>query len=120
MSGWFARLLGKPQRPRSALEVIQAYGAVLAARKTIISDVGTLPFPKREIKLALLGYIASLPPGPDREQFRVAFISLGDFQDLAECRRLGKNPDELGVAENLALLEELKAVEVAFAKGMNE
>ena len=114
MRGLLAKLgIGAKPKPQDVRSIVAAYGKVLETRKQVICDIRDLPYSKEDIKSALFGAMSVIPTGPVKEQFRHAYVSLGDFQDLAECRRTNQNPDTLAVAENVMLANELKALEAA-------
>jgi hypothetical protein len=67
-------------------EIIGAYGAVLAetAAFGLIRDINTLPYLKTDIKEALKLALSVTADATMREQLKVAYISLADFQWLTE------------------------------------
>jgi hypothetical protein len=86
--GFFGRLFGHPPpsttKKMSASdveEIVHAYSAAILARKSIISDVSELPYPKPVIKAALLAAISLTPDAKMREQLKVSFVSLADWQE---------------------------------------
>ncbi len=64
--------------------IVQAYGKVLetdAPTPGTVADASKLPYPKQQIKEALVAAIAAEPDHQTREHLKVAYISLADWQD---------------------------------------
>lgn len=93
--------MSEPEARREANEF-----ANLAAGSSVLRDVGALPYPKERIKRALLRAIALTPPGPAREQLKVGFVSLGDWQNI----NASDDPTAAMLAEGKALLAELRSL----------
>lgn len=72
-------------RPEQVEEIITAYGAVLAKRSPlgIVRDIRSLPYPKPQIKEALKIALALTVDADMRQQLKIGFISLADFQPLS-------------------------------------
>lgn len=109
---------GAAEKPRDVRSIVAAYGRILETRKRVICDVSELPYSKADIKAALVGALTTVTDEQIKGQFRHAYVSLGDFQDLRDCRQRGVNPDAIAVQENFALAQELKALEASL-KGQN-
>ncbi len=65
-------------------KIVQSYAAVLetsAPYPGTVADVNKLPFPKQEIKTALIGALYLTEDPKAREHLKVAYISLSDWQE---------------------------------------
>ena len=92
--------------------IINAYGALLArgeAGAGIIADSKELPYPKATIKLALQMAIRLTTDAQMKEQLKVAYISLADWQEAVGPKPLGTNllkldlnSDPVALAQSLA------------------
>lgn len=92
--------------------VVNAYGGLLAqghAGSGVISDTKFLPYPKETIKAALITALRITTDKQMRENLKVAYISLADFQDGVGPNPIGVNllgldlnADPLGLAQTLA------------------
>jgi hypothetical protein len=76
--------------PADVEAILCAYGAVLATRGTFTGarDIKTLPYPKSDIKSALIAALGGTTDGHRREQLKIAYMVLADFQDLSEAELL--------------------------------
>jgi hypothetical protein len=63
-----------------AQKIVNEYGAVLASKKAMINDVSGLPYPKIQIKAALILAIAATEDKVMRSNLRSSYISLADWQ----------------------------------------
>jgi hypothetical protein len=75
--------------PEKVEEIVCAYGAVLSAPDgfTGARDIKSLPFPKSDIKAALMAAF-SLRREEMREALKLAYLGLAEFQDLSEAELL--------------------------------
>ena len=66
--------------------IVTSYGAVLEERVAtgVVRDISSLPCPKLQIKEALQCAMRVTTDAPGREQLKIAFISLADFQELSD------------------------------------
>jgi hypothetical protein len=101
--GLLSKLLGRG-RPREQAQpaitneevelVVNMYGALLARRAAglgIIADASELPYPKRTIKAALQIAIRQTSDSQIKEQLKVGYISLADWQEEVGPTPLGIN-----------------------------
>lgn len=111
MVSFLKRIFGSSPKidPHDLEGVVKAYGAVLGKGTSVLRSIDELPLPKHQIKEALLRAIALTPAGPMRNQLEIGFVSLGDFQDLAACKREGKDPVMAMASEARELLHELRS-----------
>ncbi len=82
--GLFSRLFGHGP-PRSATAsaemIVHAYSAALSSRKSMISDAAGLPYPKPQIKSALVAAIKATQDVKVRGQLKAAGVALADWQE---------------------------------------
>lgn len=66
--------------------IVCAYGAVLSAPDTFMGarDIRSLPYPKSEIKTALMAAYGRVREGR-REALKMAYLALAEFQDLSDA-----------------------------------
>jgi hypothetical protein len=71
---------------QQAQRIVGAYGDTLLeqAATGVVRDAKSLPFSKTEIKAALKFAINVTSDGQMREQLKVGYISLADFQELSD------------------------------------
>ncbi len=62
-------------------KIVHAYSAAILARKSMISDISELPYPKPVIKGALLAALSLTTDAKMREQLKSSFVSLADWQE---------------------------------------
>jgi len=87
--GFLSRLFGQrqcadvklPAATSDPQTIIHAYAAVLGSRKSIICDVSTLPFPKNQIKAALIIAMQDELDPQVRDQMKTGYMHLADFQE---------------------------------------
>lgn len=75
--------------PEKVEAIVSAYGAALSAPDVFFGarDAKLLPYPKTEIKAALMAAYAQV--GEDRrEALKMAYLALAEFQDLSEAELL--------------------------------
>lgn len=97
--GIFSRLFGNKQKPApsSSTEphiVVADFGEVLATRAPVpgtVADVDELPYPKDQIKLAILTMLNVTSDPHFQEQLKIAYVSLADWQ-------AGVGPTHVGLA----------------------
>lgn len=86
---------------RERLEVIAAYGGVLAARRHSVAPESTLPFPMPVIHRALAAEIRN-PTHPDYMQaLTVGYVQLASFLPEAEAALVQHTEDLLSEARDL-------------------
>jgi hypothetical protein len=132
--GLFARLFRRSTPPSATRQfsvddiekIVHAYSSVLSSRKSMISDASELPYPKPQIKAALIAAITTAQDAKMREQLKAAFVSLADWQEgvgagpysfettVKMAKRIAASGPSLTeisakvTAEGQALLDELK------------
>jgi hypothetical protein len=70
--------------PELALRIINAYGAVLEKKAPCpgcVADVSKLPYPKEQIKKALIIGLMTLNDPYMKQQFKNSYIYLADWQE---------------------------------------
>jgi hypothetical protein len=85
MAGWLKRLFLKRNTTaaRSALDLIQLYGAALeahAASGSVVTDISRLPAPKETLRAALLAQISLAKDSKVREYLKGGYVMLACFQ----------------------------------------
>ena len=86
---------------RERLEVIAAYGSVLAARRHSVAPESSLPYPAPVIHRALAAEI-SHPSHPDYMQaLTVGYVQLASFLPEAEATLVQRSEDLLNEARDL-------------------
>lgn len=72
--------------PEKVEAIVCAYGAVLSAPDKFMGarDVKSLPYPKDEIKAALMAAYAQARDDR-REALKMAYLALAEFQDLSDA-----------------------------------
>jgi hypothetical protein len=129
--GLFSRLFGHGPPPSATVGaemIVHAYKAVLSSRKSMISDVAELPYPKPRIKAALITAIKATKDAKIRVQLKAAFVALADWQEgvgpgpeafettLKRAQRVATRCPSFAelsakvAAEGRALLDELKSL----------
>ena len=93
------------KRPRDAQSLINDYGAVLGSGKLGPRDISELPASKEELSAALLAAIHITPAGQVREHLRSAYVTLGEFQDIAGR---GIDANDLVLAEMSKRLKDIQ------------
>jgi hypothetical protein len=111
-----------------AVEIVQKYGQVLetsAPTPGCIADASKLPYPKNKIRKALLACLMATPSGNLREQMKVAYLLLADWQpgvgpvDVGiDLKRMSPNVDEVAFAD--AVVASTKDLEKWQSLAMNE
>ena len=96
-------------RIEQALEVVNAYGEALEAKREPIADSRELPYPKDTIKWAMLVLLGAIPDAVQREPLRAGYVSLAEWQDRAalesfgfDSARLRRRLDPLALANEFA------------------
>jgi hypothetical protein len=119
--GLFSRLFGRGKStsesvsavsPDEIEKIINAYGTELAkgtAGAGVVSDSKPLPFPKASIKAAIQFALRATLDTQMKEQLKIAYISLADWQDGVgpipvgiNLQNLDLNADPLALAQMLA------------------
>jgi hypothetical protein len=62
-------------------EIVQAYAASMSKTRSLVSDASELPYPKPQIKAALIAAISATQDAKMRERLKAAFVSLADWQE---------------------------------------
>ena len=119
--GIFSRLFGRG-RPESEAParltnaevgtIIGAYGAVLARGEVgagIIADTTRLPYPKSTIKAALQVALRLTLDAQMKEQLKIGYISLADWQDGVGGKPLGVNLQNLDLSTDPLVLAQALA-----------
>lgn len=97
--------------PNDIEAVVNAYGELLGQGESILRDISELPLSKEQIKRALSKAIELTPVGDIREHLKSGYVCLGDFQDIAECKRQGLDPLDMMLNEGKKLSSELDSEE---------
>ncbi len=73
-------------RPEDVQEILNAYGAVLAEPTAlgVLRDIRSLPYPKVEIKHALVVALSVTTDPGVREHLKASYVMLADFQQLSD------------------------------------
>jgi hypothetical protein len=95
--------------------IVHAYATAISSRKSLLSDVSELPYPKPVIKAALIVAIAVTKDAPMREQLKSGYVMLADWQEgvgSADAAKSSSFPDISAkmLAEGRALDDELRAL----------
>jgi hypothetical protein len=81
---WGEKLAAKSTAPSPAVvdaqTIIRAYGAVMASGN-LVADISELPYPKPEIKAAIVSVLLCNPDSKIREQLRSAYVTLANWQE---------------------------------------
>ena len=78
--------------------VVQAYGRLLETDAPVdgtVADTNKLPYPKQKVKEALLAALLTTPDERMREQLKVGYIYLADWQDGVGDANRGFDPSTL-------------------------
>ena len=96
-------------RIEQALEVVDAYGQALEAKREPIADTRELPYPKDTIKWAMLVLLGAIGDRAQREPLRAGYVALAEWQDRAalesfgfDSARLRRRLDPLALANEFA------------------
>jgi hypothetical protein len=96
-------------RIEQALQIVDAYGAALEAKREPIADTRELPYPKDTIKWAMLVLLGAIRDAAQREPLRAGYVSLAEWQDRAalesfgfDSARLRRRLDPLALANEFA------------------
>lgn len=74
--------------PKKAEDIINAYGAVMMRKPTMVCDERDLPFSKAEIKEAIRVCLRLVGSDTDSaDQLRAGYIALADYQPLTSQER---------------------------------
>jgi hypothetical protein len=98
--------------PKAAEKIVQDYGAVLgsaAPAPGCVADVRSLPHPKERIKQALVFALRITKEPQVREQLKIGYISLADWQEGVGSETVGMDltkmdlsADPLEIAKRIA------------------
>ncbi len=75
-----------PRAPRSDLtpavaeKIVNAYGAAMASKRSVLADISGLPYSKERIKAALLVALSMTRDANMRERLKAGYVSLADWQ----------------------------------------
>lgn len=98
--GFLNKVFGGGKKPDVQLtaemagKIINTFGEVLekeAATAGSVKDVSRLPYPKKQIKLALIMGLMSVADPQMKEHLKTAYISLADWQEEVGEKTLGMN-----------------------------
>ena len=101
--------LNKQQKISDVEKIVHAYAAAILSRKSLISDVSELPYPKPIIKAALIAAISVTKDAKMQEQLKSSYVSLADWQ---EGVGLGPYPFDTPKKEEILSMSDADALAV--------
>jgi hypothetical protein len=97
-------MLARQYQSQRALEIVQRYGAVLetsAPASGRVADVTRLPFPKDEIKEALIVAMKATSDSKTRDMLKCAYIQLADWQVGVGDSDVGLDMSKVGSSDDI-------------------
>jgi hypothetical protein len=89
--------------------IVNKYGLVLERSYALICDISELPYPKREIKMAILAMISFSDEKDDCRDLKVGYLKLASFQALTQVEKEAVSLHE-HLASDMAFSRDLRQV----------